>query len=379
MAKKKKKTSKIYFSVLRVIVFLILSAVIVAGGLIFKNQLEEMINGRELQNNEHLIEHDGLLVHYIDVGQADCIAIEFPTGEKMLIDAGTKDSAKQMIEYIDSKIFTDSTKEKVFDYVLLTHSDADHCGGMVEIFKNYQVNNVYRPQIYINEADRNSDYNNHDDDYYKVTTTVYIDTINAMRKEPNCNMFFTIKDLMNTTQKICSNDSDNYYEFEFYSPLLSYYKNKPNDYSPIFSLTYNSKVFMFTGDASKACEKEALKSDLPKVDVLKVGHHGSKTSSGEDFIKKIRPTYSVIQVGEDNDYGHPNTETLDTLEFYNSIVYRTDINKNIIVNVTKLGEMHFYPNVGNRISIYYFIAGTEVIVVYFCFFVKYKSSSKKHK
>ncbi len=379
MAKKKKKTSKIYFSVLRVIVFLILSAVIVAGGLIFKNQLEEMINSRELQNNEHLIEHDGLLVHYIDVGQADCIAIEFPTGEKMLIDAGTKDSAKQMIEYIDSKIFTDSTKEKVFDYVLLTHSDADHCGGMVEIFKNYQVNNVYRPQIYINEADRNSDYNNHDDDYYKVTTTVYIDTINAMRKEPNCNMFFTIKDLMNTTQKICSNDSDNYYEFEFYSPLLSYYKNKPNDYSPIFSLTYNSKVFMFTGDASKACEKEALKSDLPKVDVLKVGHHGSKTSSGEDFIKKIRPTYSVIQVGEDNDYGHPNTETLDTLEFYNSIVYRTDINKNIIVNVTKLGEMHFYPNVGNRISIYYFIAGTEVIVVYFCFFVKYKSSSKKHK
>lgn len=377
MAKKKKKVSKIYFSVARVIVFLILSAVIIAGGLVFKNELEEMINGRELQNNEHLIEHDGLLVHYIDVGQADCIAIEFPTGEKMLIDAGTKDSAKQMIEYIDSKIFTDNTQEKVFDYVLLTHSDADHCGGMVEIFKNYQVNNVYRPQIYINEADKNSDDNHGSENRY-VNTYVYTNTVNAMLKEPNCNMFFTVKDLMNTTQKICSSDSDNYYEFEFYSPLLSYYQDV-NDFSPIFSFTYNSKVFMFTGDASKDCEKEALKSDLPKVDVLKVGHHGSKTSSGEDFISKIKPTYSVIQVGEDNKYGHPNTETLNTLQFYNSIVYRTDINKNIIVNVTKLGEMHFYPNVGNRISIYYFIAGAEVIVVYFCFFVKYKSNLKKHK
>lgn len=136
---------------------------------------------------------------------------------------------------------------------------------------------------------------------------------------------------------------------------------------------------MFTGDASKDCEKEALKSELPKVDVLKVGHHGSKTSSGEDFISTIKPSYAVIQVGADNKYGHPNTETLNTMEYYNAIVYRTDINKNIIVNVTKMGEMYFYPNVGNKISIYYFIAGAEVIVIYFCFFVRYSSGSKKRK
>lgn len=376
MAKTKKSSGKIYLTPTRMVVFIILSAIVLAGCLIFQNQLEQLINGRELQSNENLIEHDGLVVHYLDVGQADCIAIEFPTGEKMLIDAGTKDSASQMIEYIDSKIFADSSQEKVFDYVLLTHSDADHCGGMTEIFANYQVNNVYRPQIYIDDADKSKDANCGSK---TCNTKVYTNTINAMNSEPNCNMFFIVKNLMNTTQKICSSDINNYYEFEFYSPLSSNY-NDENDFSPIFSLTYNSKVFMFTGDASQDCEKEALQSDLPKVDVLKVGHHGSKTSSGEDFISTIRPTYAVIQVGADNTYGHPNTETLNTLEYYNSTVYRTDINKNIIANVTKDGELCFYANVSSdKISVFYFVGGAEVVLIYFCFFVKYNSSEQKRK
>lgn len=371
MARKKSKKSLIRFSVNRLIIFIVLSIIFVSAFFIFKSDLDRLINGKDILTSVSELDHDGLMVHYIDVGQADCIAIELPDNKKMLIDSGRIESADQMVNYINKNVFDEPNEEKVFDYVLLTHSDADHCGGMVRIFEEYQVNNVYRPQIYISEADRLKD------DYASTNglirgTKIYTNTINSMYAEPNCNVYFTVLDLMNSTQKISTTD----YEFIFYSPTKNYYKNDVNTYSPIFTLTYHEKVFMFTGDATTISEAEALKNNLPKVDVLKVGHHGSDTSSSEKFLNEILPTYSIIQVGKGNKYGHPTQIVLNRLAYINSKVYRTDINQNIIAVVSTYGELSIFADVGNKIEVIYLLLGVELIAVYFCFFVSYTSKNK---
>ena len=289
MAKKKSKKKVLYFSISRLIVFLVISAILCGAFFIFKNDIDKAINGKDILTSVDTLSHDGLLVHYIDVGQADCIAIEFPDGKKMLIDSGSTDSTKQMVSYINKNIFD----------------------------------------------------------------------------QPD------VMDLMNTTQKICASTTDNYYEFEFYSPTKNVYNNV-NTYSPIMTLTYSEKVFMFTGDATTASETEALESNLPKVDVLKVGHHGSTTSSSQKFLNKILPTYAIIQVGKDNSYGHPKQEIVDRLTNIGARIYRTDINQNIVAVVDGSGSLMVVADIGNKINVIYFLLGAEIIVVYFSFFVPYK-------
>ena len=108
--------------------------------------------------------------------------------------------------------------------------------------------------------------------------------------------------------------------------------NNENDNSNVIYTELNGYKFMFMGDASITTEKEILKEyNLPKIDVLKVGHHGSKTSSGEEFIDEINPKYSIISVGKNNRYGHPNKEVLNTLE--DSKIYRTDENGSIMFKI----------------------------------------------
>ena len=374
MAKSKTKSkSKIYFSLAKVLTFLILSAIVIGCGFVYKPQIESLFGGKEISSNQNSIDYDGLVVHYIDVGQADCIFIELPDGKTMLIDAGDTDGTEQMTTYIDDNIFNRITDKKI-DYCLLTHSDSDHCGGMATIFAKYQVNNAFRPQIYVNETDKLKDENSPAEVEYK-NTIVYSKTISSMYNEPNCNVYFTTATLMNTSQKICGASGDDYYEFYFYTPTKNSYK-KVNDYSPIMTLTYKGKVLMFTGDATTTVESEALEQTLPKVDVLKVGHHGSTTSSGKTFLKKILPTYSVIQVGKDNSYGHPKQVILQRLNEINSQVYRTDENGTVIANVSQNGNLIILCVKASKFNVIYLIIGLELVLVYFCFAVRYNSSNK---
>ena len=108
--------------------------------------------------------------------------------------------------------------------------------------------------------------------------------------------------------------------------------NDENDNSNVIYMELNNYKFLFMGDAGVTTEKEILKEyDLPKIDVLKVGHHGSKTSSSEEFINTINPKYSIISVGKDNKFGHPNKEVLDNLK--NSKIYRTDQDGSIVFKI----------------------------------------------
>lgn len=375
MAKTKQKKKVVYLSWVRLLVFVLLVVCTTMLCLYFQAPIEKIINGRDVVTNEENIDYDGLLIHYIDVGQGDAIAIEFPDNKKMLIDAGKQKSSNQLLTYLNQKVFDDGTNE--FEYVLLTHSDEDHIGGMQTIFNTYQVNNVYRPQIYINSTDASKD-SLAPTSPRTVETKIYTNTINTIYAEPNCNVYFTELSLMNSTQKICGGEGDAYYEFVFYSPQLSYYENV-NDFSPIMKLTYKNKTFLFTGDATTLGEAEAIDSDVSKVDILKVGHHGSNTSSSVAFLNKVNPTYAVIEVGADNSYGHPKTEIVNRLESLGTKIFRTDLNKNIIANVNGEGVLIICPNVAEKISVWYFICGVGAVEIYFCFFIKYGTNGQTEK
>lgn len=374
MAKTKKK-KRFYFTLLRFCVFLIVSAIMFGVCLYFKTPLESIINGSAIQTNEQNIDYDGLLIHYIDVGQGDAIAIEFPDNKKMLIDAGKGQNVSQLTTYLDSKVFENGENE--FDYVLMTHSDEDHVGGMPTIFEKYQINAVFRPQIYISAEDESNDIYA-PSSAKLVTTAIYTKTITAVYNEPNCTQYFTVLSLMNTTQKICGGAGEDYYEFEFYSPNLANYKSV-NDFSPIMKLTYKQKTFLFTGDATTTAESEAIKNGVGKVDVLKVGHHGSNTSSGQDFIDTVKPSYAIIEVGADNSYGHPTEKVIERLQNCGAKILRTDINQSIIANVGLSGELIIVTNVSDKISIWYFVCGVEAVIIYFSFFVDYSTNQSKNK
>lgn len=378
--KSKKKTSanqvmenlgsiKAKFSLTRVLIFVVISVLLCSAFFVFKTDIDFFLNGKNKKVD--LATQQGLMVHYLDVGQADCIVIELPDNKKMLIDAGIEKNQNVMIDYINKNVFNLPSENKVFDYVLLTHSDADHCGGMAKIFDEYQVNKVFRPKIYINNTDdKAKDTTISASATVKVATSnIYKKTIDKMYAEPNCEVYFTDISLLNSSLKICASDSQNYYEFEFYTPNEDYY-DEVNSFSPIMTLKYNGKTFMFTGDSTNTSEGEALEKPLPKVDVLKVGHHGSNTGSMIQFLRKIEPTYSIILVGKGNSYGHPTDRTLGNLKQVGSTVYRTDINKNIVAIVDEAGKLNIVLDISNYINPYLLLAGVEIVIAILCFAIQ---------
>jgi competence protein ComEC len=244
-----------------------------------------------------------LQVHFIDVGQADCILVE-TAGEYMLIDTGDlkKTCTEKIISYLDG-IGIESLK-----YLILTHADSDHIGGAPKIIERYSVENCIMP------------------DYIK-TTKIFENTISAL-EDNQVNVIQAEPD----------------YEFligeaecRVLAPLYEY--EDCNDSSVVIRMTFGSNSFLLSGDAEKESEADMVEKysteDL-KSDVYKSGHHGSKTSSCEEFLELIDPDYIVIMCGEGNSYGHPHAETTKRYEEFGIPYYRTDLHGTIII--TSNGE-----------------------------------------
>lgn len=241
--------------------------------------------------------NEKLVISYLDVGQGDCAFIELPNGKSVLIDSGNYENAYDIINFIkQSGTYT-------LYYVIATHPHADHIGSMAEIINTFNVKNFYMPKAY-------------------HTTTTFenlLDTIDA-------------KGLTIQTAKA----GKTIFKFgsvkaEFLAPNSQGYDNL-NDYSAVIMLTYNNKKFLFMGDAQKQSENEILSAGFDvAADVIKVGHHGSDTSSTQNFIKAVNPSIAVISVGSDNSYGHPDKLVLTTLSQSNAQVWRTDEKGTIIV------------------------------------------------
>lgn len=241
---------------------------------------------------------DELQVHFIDVGQADCILVK-TNDNTMLIDSGNNEDSETIINYLQ-----ELDVEKI-DVVIATHPHEDHIGSMDEIINNFSIG-----EIHIAKAPSN--------------TKTFEDMLLAIKKKE-------LKVKIAEANTIIDFDSDMY--AKILAPgSFAYASNDINNASVVLEVSYNHIDFLFAGDAEKTSEFEMINQKYNlDVEVLKVGHHGSESSTSEQFIKATTPKYAVISVGENNKYGHPDKDTINNLENAGAKVYRTDLDGTIVM------------------------------------------------
>ncbi|WP_426349538.1 ComEC/Rec2 family competence protein [Alloiococcus sp. CFN-8] len=230
-----------------------------------------------------------LNISFIDVGQGDSILIQYKN-KNILIDSGPDYSEKHLIKYLKDK------RIKKLDMVIATHPHADHIGGMDGIIKSFKIKSFQAPKVLSSDES-------------------FVNMVKALR-DKNISI--------NTIKKGKSIALDKEAQINFLSPSEASYDNI-NNYSAVALLTYKNTTYLFTGDAEEAIENELI-SDYPKlkVDLIKLGHHGSKTSSTDSFLRALAPKITVISCGLGNDYNHPSPIILDRLRKLNIKVLRTD-------------------------------------------------------
>ena len=234
-------------------------------------------------------------IHITDVGQGDSTLLHI-NKKSILIDTGGEEDKSKLSFNITIPFLKAEGISKI-NWLILTHGDYDHMGEAINLVENFKVEKV----IF-----NCGPYNDLEKELIKVLDKKKI-------KYYSC-----IKELNIDNNRL-------------YFLQTKEYDNE-NDNSNVIYTEFDGYKFMFMGDASTTTEKEILdKYDLPDIDVLKVGHHGSKTSSSKEFIDEINPKYSIISVGKNNRYGHPNKEVLDNLD--NSIIYRTDEDGSIMLKI----------------------------------------------
>lgn len=246
------------------------------------------------ENNSTSSNNNEVLVYFIDVGQADAIYIK-DGNSNMMIDAGNNADGQLLVKYLQS------LGVQEFKYVVGTHAHEDHIGGMDDIINNFKINNFYMPDAI-------------------STSKTFEDVLDALDSKKVTFQTTKIGDkfmLGNANFEVLSIGTDT-------SDL--------NDTSLVLKMTYNTTCVLFMGDASSNVEKNLLDKDI-NCQVLKVGHHGSRYSSSDEFIKKVSPTYGIIMVGKDNKYGHPTKKTLDILEKYQVNIHRTDEEGTILMHL----------------------------------------------
>ena len=245
-----------------------------------------------VQANQEIQDGEKLQIWFLDVGQADSILIQ--NGDaNMLIDAGNNEDGKKLVSYFQSLGI------ESFQYVIGTHAHEDHIGGMDDIIDNFNIDTFYMPDA--------------------ITTTATFESVldsleakNIAFQTPSIDSIFKLGNAMIDVLYVGTNDTD------------------LNNTSIVLKLTYGNTSILFMGDAEKEVETIIEKKDI-SADVLKVGHHGSNTSSSKTFLEKVNPNYAIISVGTGNSYGHPSHTTIQNLENQNIQIYRTDENGTIIM------------------------------------------------
>lgn len=247
-----------------------------------------------------------LKIHFIDVGQGDSCLIITPNNKKILIDGGEGEPEVLLSYLLDRRI-------KTIDYILISHFDSDHCNGLIEVIENLNVKNILiSKQAYFC------------DEYKNIANIINLKKIKVT--------FVKQGDKLNIDKNVELNI--------FYPPEKLEYGDLNNN-SIVTKLTYNSFSILFTGDIENSEENlfNKFKNGELESDVLKVAHHGSKTSSTKEFLEAVNPKIALIGVGENNTFGHPNAQVIQRLEDINCKIYRTDKMGEIEIRINKKGKM----------------------------------------
>lgn len=300
---KQKKKSEIkggFLSFLAGFILLLVIAVFAADklGIFSIEDLKSLISpGSTTVSND-------LTVHFINVGQGDSSLI-ISEGEAMLIDTGEKEYSDTVLEYMEEQ------GVKKLDYLVLSHPHSDHMGGAANIINGIEVENVIAPRV---------------SDKMTPDTKVYEKFLDAVEDNG-----------LKITKAV---PGDKYEvgqaEAEILSPVEDDYSDL-NDWSAAVLLKHGEDSFLFTGDITSKVENDIIKDGrLERIDVLKVAHHGSKTSSGKKFLELVSPEYGVIMC-DGTSYNHPNDEIVKRLEKYGVKIYRTDLNGTVVFTSGKNG------------------------------------------
>ncbi len=311
-----------------------------------------------VKDDQHsgLARGDGeLLVHMLDVGQGDCIYIQLPDGKDMVIDCANYNDDKKYedktFDYLDTYI-TDDTVE----YLMLTHCDSDHVYFMDELLERYQVEKLFMPNVLAAPGTDTKSKKELQDridaldtsrftDKDTIGTVTYAEFFIAALTEPNCEIVLNVDPDKNTNSIIIEETT---YRLVFYCPTQEYYDDsnlnsaeRKNAISPIGILEYNGRRIMLTGDSNELNEPLVVeRTGKIDCDVLKVGHHGSATSTLNPFLDAYTFEYAIISCNTyGNKFNHPRQSTLDRLKAHDIAVYRTDNNGNIVVSVDKDGNI----------------------------------------
>lgn len=274
-----------------------------------------------------------LRIHFIDVGQGDCTLVELPDGKSMLIDGGNgaKPTKKKILRYLNA------LKIDTIDYLIITHADVDHCGGLYEVLKYKGVQTAFLPFCQPKEG---SEYSRL---HEKLTAG-------------NCSWAYgssLVKNLSSSNEKYPFSISFLYPHSKEVNDAIETgvfpSEDMGNYYSTVVYLEYMGTRTLFTGDIPSEVEDKIKIADennlyanigvnLRDLDVLKVAHHGSKDANSKSFLDYTAPKTAVISCGANNAYGNPSDAVLARLNNVGAKIYRTDVHKNIIITIRSDGS-----------------------------------------
>ena len=237
----------------------------------------------------------------LDVGQGDSLFIESPTGTQILFDAGSPRKVLSALSRVMSPF------DRTLDAIVITNPDADHIGGFADVLKTYKVGQVFEPG-----------------------------TISDSKTYQNLEQEIKNKKISNILAKRGMRlNIGGGAVIDILFPDRDVFDWSSNDGSIVAKLTYGKTSIMLTGDSTAKTEKIILSRNSGEVldsAILKVGHHGSRTSSSTEFVKAVSPAYALVSLGKENKYGHPHQETLDTLAQFGAKILRTDLLGTIIMS-----------------------------------------------
>jgi len=308
---RKNKSNEKQISIL--IAFIILIILSILG--IEYEKIEELFYGTEtvinkvttVESQNVVLEGEDILqIHFFDVGQADSTLL-ISNNQTMLIDAGNNEDGELVVNNIKKLGI------QKLDYVIGTHPHEDHIGGLDDVILNFDIGTIYMPKIQTNTKTFEDVLDVVESKNLKITTPKQGDIFNI--GDAKCEIMLAGKDSKEEQENL-------------------------NLSSIVIRTTYKEQSYLFMGDSEQ--ENEKSRSWI-KTNVLKVGHHGSATSSSKGFLNQVLPQISIISVGKDNEYNHPHNEVINRLEKIGTLIYRTDEKGNILLESDgKNNKISFY-------------------------------------